>query len=867
MNKQEEISFNSISNSILTPMMKQYLGIKSAHKDYLLFYRLGDFYELFFEDAQVASKILDIVLTKRGKQNGDNIPMCGVPYHSATHYINRLLKKGYSIAICEQLESPEEAKKRGYKSVVRREVMQIITPGTLMEEKLLDSKNTNYLTSIAEEKGNYSIAWVELTTGDFYVTTCSKNQVVNEISRLSPKEVLVSYKLSSDPIFMNYKNIITVRSNNIYDHKNCLQRIVQYYNVNSIKSLGEFSKEQLVSAGALIEYIIHTQKNNLPKLKVLQKLEREYFVEIDASTRINLELDKNSINKEFNLLNVIDKTITSAGARLLKTRLNSPLKNSSVINKRLDCVSFFYNKTELRTKIREYLKFFPDVQRSLSKIFINKAIPRDLDIIKNGLKISTMISELLRINGENLIDGINSLISQIYGYNQLVDELEQALIPCDNIIENQAFIKKGYNKYLDELYDLKYNSNQTINELRDKYRHKTGVQNLKIAKNNIFGYFVEVTSLNSSKLDEKLFIHKQTLGNSVRFFTDELKNLENIILNCDTKITNLEKEIFCKLCDKVKHYFDEINLVIDSIANLDFYSALSEIAIQNKYIRPIVDDSNTFFIEEGRHSVVENFQRENFIPNSANITDEEKIWLITGPNMAGKSTFLRQNALICILAQIGSYVPAKRVHIGVVDKIFSRIGAADNIAKGESTFMVEMTETAYIINNVTEKSFVILDEIGRGTSTHDGISIAWAVLEYLYNHINCRALFATHYHELTQLNNKLARIANYTMEVKEWNKDIIFLHKIIPGVADSSYGIHVAELAGLPKKVINSAKQILTNFEKKEPVQVKDNYQEDIVYKENEILKILKNVDINNITPIEAQKILYELKSKVNFKE
>ncbi len=389
----------------------------------MLFYRLGDFYELFFEDAQVASKILDIVLTKRGKQNGDNIPMCGVPYHSATHYINRLLKKGYSIAICEQLESPEEAKKRGYKSVVRREVMQIITPGTLMEEKLLDSKNTNYLTSIAEEKGNYSIAWVELTTGDFYVTTCSKNQVVNEISRLSPKEVLVSYKLSSDPIFMNYKNIITVRSNNIYDHKNCLQRIVQYYNVNSIKSLGEFSKEQLVSAGALIEYIIHTQKNNLPKLKVLQKLEREYFVEIDASTRINLEFDKNSINKEFNLLNVIDKTVTSAGARLLKTRLNSPLKNSSVINKRLDCVSFFYNKTELRTKIREYLKFFPDVQRSLSKIFINKAIPRDLDTIKNGLKISTMISELLRINGENLIDGINSLISQIYGYNQLVDEL------------------------------------------------------------------------------------------------------------------------------------------------------------------------------------------------------------------------------------------------------------------------------------------------------------------------------------------------------------------------------------------------------------------------------------------------------------
>ena len=684
-----------------------------------------------------------------------------------------------------------------------------------MDEKLLDSKNTNYLMSIAEDKGRYSISWVELTTGDFYVSNCTKAQVTNEISRLSPKEILISYKLSNNPIITNSKKIFTIRANNIYDYTSCLKRIEQYYSVNSIKSLGKFSREQIVSAGSLIEYIIHTQKDNVPKLKVLQKLDREFFVEIDASTRINLELDKNAVNKEFNLLNVIDKTVTSAGARLLKTRLNSPLKNSTIINKRLDCVDFFYNKNELRKKMREYLKFFPDIQRSLSKIFINKAIPRDLDIIKNGLKISTIISELLRLSGEKLIDEINSLVSQIFGYNQLVDELEQALILDDNFEESKAFIKKGYNKYLDELYDLKNNSNQKMNVLKDKYIALTGVQNLKISKNNIFGYFVEVTNLNANKLNDKIFIHKQTLGNSVRFFTTELKDLENILLNCDNKISNLEKELFNKLCDKVKDYFDEINLVIDSISNLDFYSALSEFAVKNKYIKPVVDDSNTFFIEEGRHPVVENFQKESFIPNSANITDGEKTWLITGPNMAGKSTFLRQNALICILAQIGSYVPAKTVHIGVVDKIFSRIGAADNIAKGESTFMVEMTETAYIINNVTEKSFVILDEIGRGTSTHDGISIAWAVLEYLHNNVNCRALFATHYHELTQLDNKLSRIANYTMEVKEWNRDIIFLHKIIPGVANSSYGIHVAELAGLPKEIINSAEQILTNFEKK----------------------------------------------------
>jgi len=862
MNKQEEISFSNLSELAITPMMKQYLALKSAHKDYLLFFRLGDFYELFFDDALIASKALNIVLTKRGKQSGDDIPMCGVPHHSATHYINELLRDGYSIAICEQLEPSEEAKKRGYKEVVRREVVQIITPGTLMDDQLLDPKNANYLMSIAGHNNLFSISWIELTTGEFYVSNCSKTQIINEISRLTPKEILIPKKLSDDQSILNSKVALTVRSDNIYDYKSCVSRLEDYYKINSIKGLGDFNQAQVMAAGSLVEYIVHTQKNNLPKLKVLKKLDREFFMEIDASTRMSLELDKTAENREFNLLNTIDKTITSAGARLIKNRLNSPLNNSAVINKRLDCVEFFCNKNDLRKQTREYLRYFPDVQRALSKIFINKAIPRDLNVVKNGLKIATMVSELLRIKDTKLIDEINSLVSQIFGYGKLVTELEEALIPSEEPIEGQSFIKKGYNSYLDELYDLKNNSNEKIISIREKYRKKTGVQNLKISKNNIFGYFVEVTSLNADKLDGAFFIHKQTLGNYVRYFTTELKDLQNVLLNCDNKISNLEQEIFNKLCDSAKNYFDEISLVIDSISNLDFYSSLAEFAVQNNYVRPIVDGSDTFLIEEGRHPVVEHFQKENFISNTSNITEEEKIWLITGPNMAGKSTFLRQNALICILAQIGSYVPAKKVHIGVVDKIFSRIGAADNIAKGESTFMVEMTETAYIINNATRKSLVILDEIGRGTSTHDGISIAWAVLEHLHNKINCRTLFATHYHELTRLNKYLSKVANYTMEVKEWNKKIVFLHKIISGVADSSYGIYVAELAGLPKDVISTAKKILCNFEKQDAIEVQNSYQEDNNVEENEVLIMLKNIDINNISPMQAQQILFELKNK-----
>ncbi|MFQ3307602.1 MAG: DNA mismatch repair protein MutS [Candidatus Midichloriaceae bacterium] len=850
-----------ILGSNLTPMMQQYLSIKSAHKEHLLFYRLGDFYELFFEDAKIASKALDIVLTRRGKQNNDDsIPMCGVPYHSIQHYMNKLLKNGYTIAICEQLESPEEAKKRGYKAVVKRDVVQIITAGTLMEEGVLENKGVNHLISIAKYKDEYAIACVELTTCEFFTINCQSKDLFTELSRLQPKEIIISEKDFED--FANIKQDwnFTIRTGNIFDLKACNGRLIKYYNIQSVRSLGEFSNAQIVASGGLVEYIIHTKKNNIPKLKNLKNIDRKFFMEIDFATRRSLELDTATCHdKKFSLLNIIDKTITSCGGRMLKMRLNSPLCNSLAINKRLKAVEFFYKNKKLSTDMRKYLVHFPDMERSLSKLFINKGTFDTLLSIRDGLKISTIISEIFRISDTSLIDEINSLVMQIYGFAGLLSTLEEALL--DN--KEDRFVKGGYNNHLDQLYDLKNTAEEKIILMKNKYAKDTDISNLKISRNNVLGYFVEISATNAKKLQNDNFIHKQTLGNSVRFYTNELKDLENTLLNCDDKILAIENEILDFLSTKVKSCFEEISLVIDSIANLDFYSSLAELAKEKNYTKPHIDDSLKFEITEGRHPVVENFQ-DKFVPNSCDISDNEKVWLITGPNMAGKSTFLRQNALICILAQMGSFVPATKVHIGVVDKIFSRLGASDNIAKGESTFMVEMIETAYITNNMTEKSFVILDEIGRGTSTYDGIAIAWAVLDYIQK-INARTLFATHYHELTQLQDQYDSISTYTMQIKEWNNEIIFIYKLIAGIADSSYGVHVAQIAGLPKSVINTANKILEKLEKTHAIdklenienlkeEKKDNNQE-----ESKIVEYLKNIDIYNLTPLDAQKTLAEL--------
>ena len=807
------MSLSNICESSSTPIMEQYREIKELHKDYLLFYRIGDFYELFFNDAKIASKVLNIVLTKKNRNSDNEVPMCGVPCQNVSYYINSLLKKGYSIAICEQLESPKEAKKRGYKSLIKREVVQIITPGTLMNSALLDSKNSNFLLSIANYKNNYSIAWVELTASDFYVSDCTYTQVINEISRLNPKEILIPNKIKDNFDLLLSKKICSIRNDNIFDYKSCLTRIEEFYDINSINSLGLYSNLQIIAAGSLIEYISHTQKDNLPKLKPLKKYQQNFFMEIDSSTRDNLEINPSKYNKEFNLLYIIDKTITASGGRLLKSRLNTPLVNANIINKRLECVDFFYRDKELRKKMREYLKYFPDIQRSMSAIFVNKAFPKDLNAIKNGLKIAKMISELVNRKNDKLNNEIHNLTSQIFGYDQLVIDLEEALVEDECYSNSQSFIKANYDEDLDQLYHLKVNSRETIIDIQTTYRLETGVRNLKISKNNILGYFVEITKLNAEKLDNNKFIHKQTLGNTIRYITKELKNLDSILVNCNIQINEIENIIFGRLCKKVKSYFSSIDLVNDSIANLDFFSSLAEFALQKKCIRPLIDKSKNLLIQEGRHLVVEHYHKKSFIANNINMNEKEKVLLVTGANMAGKTTFLRQNVLICILAHIGSYVPATNAYIGLVDKIFSRVGAYDDISKGQSTFMVEMTETAYILNNATEKSLVVLDEVGRGTSTYDGISIAYSVLKYLHDRIKCRTLFSTHYHELPKLGKNMCRARNYKMDIRLWNKKVIFLYKVISGIANKSYGIHVAELAGIPKDIINHAKIVLEKLE------------------------------------------------------
>lgn len=884
----------------MTPMMQQYTIIKDAHRDLLLFYRMGDFYELFFDDAVIASKILDIVLTKRGKYDGDNdIPMCGVPVHASESYLNKLIKCGYGVAICEQMETPEEAKKRGNKSVVRREVIRIVSPGTILEDTLLDAKEQNYLCCIhrfqnkiqnqnksqnqaliqdqqdqdqqnkdldnIQYKYQFALSWVDITIGDFFVEILDEASLETELSRLKPKEIIVSDKLMYDNEefhnklkYVTNNAHITIRANSMFDVYRAESRIKNFYNVSFLEGIGSFSNNEVIAAGVLLEYLAHTQKNNIPKLKYLIKNNYAKFMSIDNSTRRSLEIDKNIKGDNGNsLLKVLDKTNTSCGARLLALSVTSPLISVDAINARLDNVEYMYGQKELRMILINKLKQFHDIERILAKITSMRATPNDLAMMRNSMIISLQILEIFYNHNNKHINkipnGMFSIIRQIGGFDEALTELKIALNieiyssveknPMENDIRNsnystnssnknykRNFIRSRYNASLDQLYDLKYNSDLQIENLRNKYRNISGVVGLKIIKNNILGYFIEVTPSHADKMNNAIFIHRQSLGAAIRYTTEELNKLEVEISMCDEKIKQMENDIFEKLCNKVTQYIDYINMTAQSVANIDVIISLATVAEYNNYIRPIIDDSCDFEIIDGRHPIVEdgakmvqnngfpaNFKNSNlnsvktFIKNSCNM-NEHTLWLITGPNMAGKSTFLRQNALIIIMAQIGSFVPAKYAKIGIVDKLFSRIGASDNIVQGQSTFMVEMLETANIVNNATNKSFLILDEIGRGTSTYDGLAIAWSVVESLHNDIKARTLFATHYHELCALDEVLAKLGCYTMHIEDVDGKIIFMHNIIKGRADKSYGIHVADIAGVPKHIVCRAYEILKDL-------------------------------------------------------
>ena len=813
----------------VTPMMQQYLTIKNAHKDYLLFYRMGDFYELFFDDAIIASKDLEIILTKRGQHMGIDIPMCGVPVHAREMYLHKLIKKGHCVAICEQLESPEEAKKRGYKSVVHREVTRIITPGTIFEDTLLESKEHNYLCCLYESSGKIFISYTEISLGILNNICVDYANIDGEISRLKPREIITSEKLACKMnLHMKYSDCcITAIAENLYDYTRNREKICKYYCVEFIDGICNLIEPEIIALGVLLEYLMYTQKGNIPKLPFPKKMSCSDYMSIDSSTRRNLELMRN-INggKNGSLLSVLDNTNSAGGGRLLANYLSFPLTDVTAINARLDSVSSMLNNGQLRMILIKAIKEFPDLERALARINSKKSTWSDLISVRNAMIIGIYLGEVLYENIAILSTELNAITRQIGGFDALLVEMKSALSLelCHDkmdVSERNGSIKRGYNLELDRLYQLKCNSNKILENMRDKYRGITGINNLKITHNNIFGYFIEITPSHAEKMIDKCFIHRQTLGSTIRYTTKELQKLETELILCDEKIKQLEGEIFLALCKGVSDASEQLSLLACVASKIDVACALAEVAYVNNYAKPSVDESVDLCIIEGKHPILEytmkSISREvssTFHPNTCEMTKQKNLWLITGPNMAGKSTFLRQNALICIMAQIGSFVPAKKAHIGIIDKIFSRIGAGDNIAHGQSTFMIEMLETANILNNATSRSLLILDEIGRGTSTYDGLAIAWAIVELIDSNIKSRTMFATHYHELTELENTSEHIVCYTMLVREWDEKIVFMHKIVAGKADKSYGIHVAELAGIPKIVTERASSILQQLTK-----------------------------------------------------
>lgn len=877
----------------LTPMMAQYLETKKAYPDYLLFYRMGDFYEMFFDDAVAASKALDIALTKRGKLEGADVPMCGVPFHAYETYLSRLIKHGFKVAICEQMEDPKEAKKRGAKSVVKRDVIRLVTAGTLTEENLLDSRRNNFLLSLAKTGDMLGVSWLDLSTGDFFLEEIglkNKPEVVvvsSLLSRLSPVEILVSDRYLQSPklfeVFNEYRKKLSVLPEARFNFENARRNLLNLFKVETLDAYGNFSRAEITAAGVLMDYVETTQKGQMPRVEKPVKIYERQVMEIDGATRRSLELLESSSGDRGNsLLSVLDRTVTGAGARMLAGRIASPLVDTKEIGERLNVVEFFLNEEFIRDDVRALLKACPDIERAVSRLSLERGGPRDLAAIKTTLAAVPRLKNILSgASSQNMVSELPEAVARIAGrmghHENLVDELERALadeLPL--LARDGGFIREGYYPPLDEIRRVKNNSQQIILQLQEKYAAATDIPNLKIKYNNLIGYFVEVPAKFATRmLENRDFIHRQSVLNAVRFTTVELTEIENEIRGAGEKLLATELELFNKLVTEVRIAADDISRTAKALAELDVGAALADLAAEKNYCRPEIDDSFCFDIEDGRHPVVEaSLAREHggaFVGNDCRLGgDYSNIWLITGPNMAGKSTFLRQNAIIAVMAQIGSFVPAKRARIGVVNKLFSRVGASDDLARGRSTFMVEMVETASILNRADERSLVILDEIGRGTATFDGLSIAWAVVEHLHEVNRCRALFATHYHELTSLVGKLHKMSLHCMKIKEFNDEVIFLHEVIDGAADRSYGIHVAKLAGLPPVVLKRAEQVLSSLENdKKNANIKELADDLPLFsslkkeekKPSAVDAALAEICPDNLTPREALDELYRLKA------
>ncbi len=864
-----------------TPLMAQYLEIKAAHPDYLLFYRMGDFYELFFEDAARAAEALDIALTKRGKHLGDDIPMCGVPVHAAEQYLERLIRKGFRVAICEQVEDPAEARKRGSKSVVRREVIRLVTPGTLTEDSLLEPSRANTLASLGRAGGEFALASADMSAGSFVVAAVAQGELAVEIARLAPSELLMPDNLLDDAAFASIAGALGCALTALpvvkFDSVAGERALKNHYGVAELAGFGAFSRAELSAAGALIAYLELTQKGKLPVLQPLAREAPHAFMAIDAATRRNLELTETlSGERRGSFLSVIDRTVTAAGARLLAARLAAPLTDVKLVAARQEAVAFFADDNDMRESLRERLRRAPDISRALARLSVGRAGPRDLAALRDGILCARGMREILPGETERgeAADAVRALVQATADVSALNARLIHLLVDEPPFYARDGgFVRAGAHPPLDDVRALRDESRRVIASLETRYREESGTP-LKIKHNGVLGFFIEVASQHADKLMAGGgYRHRQTMGGAVRFSTDELSTLANRISQAGDQALALEKDLFDEMANESLALAQPLARLAEALAVLDVGSALAELAIGKRHVRPKIDDGRAFAIARGRHPVVEAAQDAMhagpFVPNDCDLSSEKRLWLVTGPNMAGKSTFLRQNALIAILAQMGAFVPADSAHIGIVDRLFSRVGAGDDLAAGRSTFMVEMVETSAILNQASDKSLVILDEIGRGTATFDGLAIAWATAEHLCLKNKSRALFATHYHELTALAERLPSLACVTMRVREWNDSIVFLHEVVPGVADRSYGIHVAKLAGLPAPVVERAREVLRALEEgreghKPLARIDDlplfRVEAKPAEDKNALKDSLRAVDPDALTPKEALGLLYTLR-------
>ncbi len=890
----------------VTPMMAQYLSIKEKAGDALLFYRMGDFYELFFDDAVKAAGALDITLTKRGKHAGEEVPMCGVPWHSHESYLARLIKKGFTVALCEQTEDPAEAKKRGAKAVVRREIVRLITPGTLTEDTLLEAGRNNFLGALCVLEDGAALSWADVSTGELYVRATDADRFASDLSALGLSELVApDPDLLTDPwASLLYEasekragNDLTVtwRPPAFFSAKDGERRVKEVFEIAALDGFGSFERADLGALGGLLAYVEITQVGKAPALRAPVRAEARTVMAIDQATRASLEILKTqSGGQAGSLFSAVNRTITGPGARMAGSRLSAPLIDCAAINGRLDAAAHFIEHPDQREKVREVLKKTPDMARSLSRLSLGRGGPRDLLAIRDGLNAGRLLVRAISEQKNDISGALPAEIAEALadleaqsagGFSALLQLLEDAIVDeAPLLARDGGFIARGYDPGLDAARVLRDESRRHIAGLEATYKDLSGVKSLKVKHNNVLGYFVETPAAHGDKLMsaplDETFIHRQTLANAVRFTTGDLADLDAKIARAKDESLAREMQIFEQISEKIIFSSGLISAAAQAVAVLDVAAASATLAESEHYARPLVDDSLAFTIESGRHPVVEQAVRKGggaFVANDCLLAREQEahLWLVTGPNMAGKSTFLRQNALIAILAQAGFYVPAQKAHIGAADRVFSRVGASDDLARGRSTFMVEMVETAAILNQATARSIVVLDEIGRGTATFDGLSIAWAAVECLHTDKRCRGLFATHYHELTALAETLPRLKNFSMRVREWKKSVVFMHEVREGPADRSYGVAVARLAGLPDKVIKRAGDVLKSLEDQNrdgpgvnalPLfsladQGDGDLDDESDLEPHPLVEAIEAMDPDAMTPREALDALYKLKN------